>query len=317
MPETDTAVAVEPQAAAPETDNTQQSVETGGDDAYLAQFADEPAPEVQTPKAEPKQAEAPTSRENPQDVERAMRAFQRDGLSAKAINQLMKDDTSEFVRTGLKRSKAQSDADRFGSEHGELKKKIAELEKAKAEGVKPQPAAPSLVTPELQQMYPELGPVFNAYEPRMQAMQTAFDAKLAEILPSIEGRVNFVGQLAVGQELKAARAALKETYPKLADSAEFETVRDEANKLLSAGLAEDIHSAIEKASQLRYFHETMQSGQRARETLEKAKTAGQPAAPSVVGKSPKAMSQADKDSEFLRIAEAKGIDAATEWLRTA
>lgn len=333
----DQAEATATSSAAPTTDDSGMMT----DDAFFAQYGDEtpkadtreestaedPKPDPvtekaeksdkpETPAAEPKRDPAPAPLSP--DIQKAMRALQRDGLSAKAIERMLKEDPEDFVKTGLKRSKAQADADRFGSEFGETKKRLAELEKLKSEAPKPNPTRQQLVTPEIREAYPELSGVFDAFEQRLGGLQETFDARLAEALgPALEqvnGRVNFAMQRAVEQEIKAARSELESTFPRLKDSDEFAEVKEEAAKLLKSGMAEDVREAMQKASQLRYFQELVESGQRARQQLTTAKNAGQPAQVTNASTAAKAMKSEDRDTEWLRIAETKGVQAANAWL---
>ena len=280
----------------------------------------DPKPEEEDTESEAAPAEPEEESEKPtttdhDELERALSALRRDGLTKDVIDKM---DDQEILKIGQKRAKVQADADNVYRELSELKKQMETDPESQAESPESAPAdQPAAV--DLTQAVEPFSEIFG--EEAAQALTQAQQAAMQTFEPRLEQMqqgVTTAMAMIEGMLLKASRADLADRFPLMSDDDGFGRVRERMDSLVKTGEYTDIGNLMTDAARIEFSDE----GEAARADFKlqklRQKSAGQMTPTEKVSKPGAAMTDEDRDDALLDAIESGvGIDEAKRMFGAA
>ena len=242
------------------------------------------------------------------ELERALSALKRDGLTKELIDKM---DNQEILNVGLKRAKVQADADNTYRELSELKKQMETDTESRMESSESEPAdQPTPV--DLNSAVEPFSEIFG--EEAAQALTQVQQAAMQTFEPRLEQMqqgVSTAMAMIEGMLLKSARADLAERFPLMSDDDGFTRVRGRMDSLVKTGEYTDIGHLMNDAARIEFSDEGAAAQADFKLQKMRQKAAGQMTPTEKVSQPGAAMPEEERDDALLTALEnGMGIDEA-------
>lgn len=316
------------------------------DDTYLSSLGptddDDPSaePAPSTPRrTEPKQPKADPDDDGPEagdagdagdedggrsppgaakgdDIKRAMRALQRDGVPADTLEQLAKQNPRALTDWGLQRAKSQAEGDALGNKIKDLEAKLAEKDTGK------KPDSGEAEPGEAFDLSAALEPFTRQFdiegkalaEPVSKYVESAVAKAMAPLGQLTQG-LSLIGKILEDHLTQYERGRQTERYPDLADDENFAKVRAEMDTLAKTGRYKSVGDLMRAAALVALGDEMVSKAAAEAGRIEAARANGKPSSatkpPATQGKRAK---NDTYDDRWLRARQSgKSVEEANRY----
>lgn len=291
--------------------------DTAEREAFQRSRGKDPKPKVESkPKPAPKatEPEGDDEADEPEDaagdapqidrdaLTRALGVLRRDNVPQRIIEQLL-DDPAELLAWAEKAGKRQADIDQRLKPGSAPDPKAGET--GEADGAEPtgspdtDEALAQLVAPFAEEMGSEHAA--QTLTNLAAHVQRATLAQIQPLLDKLQRGFDYLGEQHELQGVRAAREALRERFPQVADDSTWATIMERAKVLSKTGGYNDFESVLRDAAAIEDGGFNMREAQQRMYDRQHRRTKSQPTAPSRTPSKPAATPEEQEFAEFRRI----------------
>jgi len=276
------------------------------------------ADEAETVEADADTATAETTEpaetgERSPELADALAVLRRDGWDPEDLDTL---DPTRILAMAEKRLQVQGDTDR-------AYQKLKELEAGETTGEKSAESEAVADTAEAtsdspaQDISEMVAPLAEALALDEDGTRTLVDFQkslMAPLTQGFEAQQTLLQQTVdavIGMQAETARSQLVDRFPQLQDtsSEEFKSVQVRTDQFLRSGEYDSVHAAMESAASVEFAAQARSEVARAKETVNRFQSNGQPSTHTTAPEQPGAMSVEDKENATLEMLESNDPNA--------